>query len=294
MNEIANFSSIFSEHNAAAMVNSFTGFSFTHVLTYKESQNVVSTLNIKPRTYEKEYASQVGEQSQPGNFQVVMLGNVQGLSYRVISQGLWIPSFFLSVPFTNSNIDFNATVDNTFGVNLKVDYENRFKNCVVDLSLDKSNSISLDVEAASEVILSRKLNNDKKCRYGLGLSYDFNESKVDCRAVADIDLKKVKLGSLLTTDFKSSLITLLTAQKQVGETKVASQLTMIPAKLVSNLSVGFEREFSTSNLSTSFSTTGILSSVYTKVINRNVRLTLSSTINLPEQDYGFGLSVSLS
>lgn len=284
MNDIPSFSSLFSEHNTAAMVDSFTGFSFTHVATFRQAHNLVSTLSIKPRTFEKQYAAQVGEQQFPGSAQVVLLGSAQGLTYRVGSHGLWHPSLFLSIPFATASVDFSASVGHS-GPELKLDVEQRFPHCVAGLSLEKGAAVSIDAALSAAA---------RMLRWGAGVGYNATEAKFDCRAVADVALRRAKIGALVTTDFRSSVIALLTAQRSIGDTKVATQLTVVPLQLASNLALGFEREFSRSNVAASFSTNGILSSVYTRVINRSVRLTLSSTINIGEQDYGFGVSVSLS
>ncbi|KAH0794893.1 hypothetical protein GPJ56_001170 [Histomonas meleagridis] len=280
------YKDIFSDVNSVGLVSSFSGFNFTHLYPVNPNFNIVNSVNIKPRTYDKAHARQFNEQEYPGNYQILFIGNYMEMPFRAIFSGLWLPEVSLTVPFHPSSVTFSGSISETFSPSINIEFSNTNRLCSLDTAFHTNGSSTgkLDFEIATKY---------KNIRIGTGFYHDFVDSETCFEFATDIDLSKIVLGACAKIESKDRIAMVLSGQKTIGRTIAGIQLQMVPLQLSSNFVFGFEREFQMSNLSASFTSSGSVSSVYIRRITPNIRLTLSSVSHLSSRNYEFGIGVTL-
>jgi hypothetical protein len=280
------FGTVFANVADAGQVQSFSGLSVIHALTLSPSLNIVNTLNINPRIAPAVARAQLNEQLNPGSFASSLVGTVLGMPFSLGLRGLF-PEFMLTVPFGSASFTLQTALTPSLSPTLKADLSYRSLLVAFDGSFATSDFFR---KAAVELAAASCF---RRLRFGASYSHQLFEAASVYRVVADYELPaRVVIGGLFSADGAQESL-LLSIQKAIGKTKVAVAYQVVPRAVLSQVTVGFDREFTVSKMAASITGNGILTSFYQRQMGKAKVLSLVASANLWEKTHAVGIRITI-
>ena len=282
--ELPDFETLVNSITMATSCRTFSGIEANYVKTISAATSAAFTLSIMPRMYPLDQAALVHEPRQPGNISFLYISTIKGMPFRFSLARDLIPNVLLSVPLSSrTDLAINVDIAPSGSFNTQIQ-RHTLRNCF-DISFTSENTFN---KASTIFTYAHTFKNNT--RFGILGTYHLTDKTTMIRIAADTPFKRVRIGSVinfagLTKQFITSSVTYpIGLDGNVGITFEGS-----PNDLSSLFSIGFDRGYINSRLTSKITSKGILSSLYQRKCTDNLRLLFSGTASIPEKQYSLGI-----
>lgn len=282
------FSTIFNDVNDVAQFQQFNGISFGYVWKISPTLSLVHNLSMQPRIYSVKEHLQRGEPETPGSYQCILYGTPYDMVFSIKARELWIPEMSLTVPLPDSSLTLTYNIDQKFSSTISAEAVWQHKYFSFEgtcRALDNFSNGAFNLNLATNL---------KKLRMGLSVSHLLSEKNYALKSVFDFPIKNTTLGASVSTDLQEDLLVTTSARSTFKNTTAGISFHSYPLLLKSDVLIGYERLFLMSKVSTSFSLSGVVSTLYSRLVSTDTRISVSAMADLRSYKYDIGVDLNIT
>ena len=282
--ELPDFETLANSIAMCTNVRTFDGIEVNYVKSLSPITNLAFTLSIMPRIYPLEQASLVNEQKQPGNCSFLIISNIKGMPFRFTLTRQLNPNIFLSVPLSPwTDLAINADLFPSGSFSTQIQHHSL--NTGFDFSFTAGSYFN-----KANTILTYAHTFPNNVRFGILGTYHITDKAAMIRIAADRPFKRMRIGGIINFIGLQKQYIVSSISYPIGvDGNMGSTFEGSPNDLSSSFTIGFDKGYLNSRLSSKITSTGILTSLYQRKCGPNLRLLFSGTANLIGQQYSFGI-----
>lgn len=282
------FSTIYSDVYDASQPQQFTGISFQYVYKLSPMISLIHNLSMQPRIYSVKEHLQRGEPETPGSYQCLLYGNAYDMIFTMKARELWIPEMSLTVPLHDSSLTLTYNIDQRFSSTISAEAVWQHKYLSFEGTYRALENLS---NGAFNINIATQL---KKLRMGISIAHLLSEKSYNLKGVFDLGIRNTTVGSTVNTDLNEDLLVTASARSTFNNTVASISFHSFPLLLKSDVFLGYDRSFLMSKVSSSISLSGVATTLISRQISNDMRITVSAMANLRGLKYDIGVDLNIA